>query len=188
MKVITKMTGLRLLEEIVNNNLSCGTMIRCKNQNISDAMEIPIYEYYIFTKNDGRFHRCDENGKLGVKGQNRFMNYGTLTKEFEIVEIIEVDEDPTEREKIFENIYRQNKMLHKAIYDYLGEPYEYKNGKITPISQLKKDKDIEEIEYIVRCNSGYEDERLNKDFSNLCNKVNINTLKINELIRKIKNN
>ena len=86
MKIIGKMTGLRLLEEITNNNISCKTMIRCKNESISDVMEIPIYDYYIFTKGDGRFHRCDENGKLGAKGQKRFMNYGTLTKEFEILE------------------------------------------------------------------------------------------------------
>ena len=113
-----------------------------------------------------------------------------LNDEVEIIEetkeIIEESENITEKERIFNYIHRQNKMLHKAIYDYLGEPYEYKNGKITPISQLKKDKDIEEIEYVVIFNAGYEDERLNKDFSNLCNKVNINTLKINELIRKIK--
>ena len=91
MKIIGKMTGLRLLEEITNNNISCGTMIRYKRDDLilCSNPPKPVYEYYKFTKGDGRFHRCDENGKLGAKGQKRFMNYGTLTKEFEILEEVE---------------------------------------------------------------------------------------------------
>lgn len=91
MKVIGKMTGLRLLEEIINNNLSCGTMIRYKRDDLilcSNPPQ-PVYEYYKYTAGDKRFHRCDENGKLGATGQQRFMNYGTLKKEFEILEIEE---------------------------------------------------------------------------------------------------
>lgn len=95
MKVITKMNGLRLLEEIANNNLSCGTMIRYKREDIALMTNPPqpVYEYYKYTAGDKRFHRCDENGKLGSKGQQRFMNYGTLKKEFEVVEIIEKDKE-----------------------------------------------------------------------------------------------
>lgn len=88
MKVITKMTGLRLLEEIVNNNLSCGTIIRHKREDVAlmSNPPQPVYEYYKYTAGDKRFHRCNENGKLGAKGQPSFMNYQTLYKEFEIIE------------------------------------------------------------------------------------------------------
>lgn len=88
MKVIGKMTGLRLLEEITNNNLSCGTMIRYKREDIILPTNPPkyVYEYYIYTAGDKRFHRCNEEGKLGANGQQRFMCYATLKKEFEIIE------------------------------------------------------------------------------------------------------
>ena len=92
-KVITKMTGLRLLEEIVNNNLPCGTMIRYKREDIALMTNPPqpVYEYYKYTAGDKRFHRCDENGKLGAKGQIRFMSYSSMKKEYEVLEIIEED-------------------------------------------------------------------------------------------------
>ena len=95
MKVITKMTGLRLLEEIVNNNLSCGTIIRHKREDVAlmSNPPQPVYEYYKYTAGDKRFHRCNENGKLGAKGQPSFMNYQTLYKEFVIKEEdIEIEE------------------------------------------------------------------------------------------------
>lgn len=90
-KVTGKTTGLRLLEEIINNNLSCGTMIRYKRNDVAlmSNPPQPVYEYYKYTAGDKRFHRCDENGKLGAIGQQRFMNYATLKKEFEILEIEE---------------------------------------------------------------------------------------------------
>lgn len=88
-----KVNGLELLQMIVNDELECGTMIRYKRE---DLMLLPyplqpVYEYYKYTTGDKRFHRCDENGKLGATGQQRFMNYSTLNKTFEIVETIEDD-------------------------------------------------------------------------------------------------
>ena len=74
MKVIAKLTGLQLLEESINNNLSCGTMIRYKNDNhvlIKNGVLEPVYAYYKYTAGDKRFHRCDSNGKLGAKGQKK---------------------------------------------------------------------------------------------------------------------
>jgi len=165
-------------------------------------MKITIYELLELIKND----KAPKKIKYGlttytyaydyIDNENNYLfqrlveyEYLTnmLTKE---VEIIEVDEDPTEREKIFENIYRQNKMLHKAIYDYLGEPYEYKNGKITPISQLKKDKDIEELN--IPCNfkcskngmTNSDREQLDFNFKNIENKINDLIKEVN----KLKNN
>lgn len=46
-------------------------------------------------------------------------------------------------EKLIDYLYERNQDLHKAIYDYIGEPYQCENGKITPISQLELDKIIE---------------------------------------------
>lgn len=113
MKVITKMTGLRLLEEAINGNLSCGTMVRYKREDIilTSNPPQPVYEYYIFTKGDGRFHRCDENGKLGAKGQNRFMGYATMKKELEVVELEK--EEPLE-DMIDENLF-EDKEIEKII-------------------------------------------------------------------------
>ena len=106
MKVITKMTGLRLLEEIVNNNLSCGTIIRHKREDVAlmSNPPQPVYEYYKYTAGDKRFHRCNENGKLGAKGQPSFMNYQTLYKEFEIIdEDKEIEELRIKQEKNIKN-------------------------------------------------------------------------------------
>ena len=79
-----KASGFELLEMIKEKKLEDGTIIRCENIQISDVMEIPIYEYYIYTAQEKKFHRCNKDGKLGVKGQIRFLNYETLYKEFEV--------------------------------------------------------------------------------------------------------
>ena len=41
------------------------------------------YDYYIY-HNDNMFHRCNKDGKLGSKYQDRFLNYKVLQKTFEI--------------------------------------------------------------------------------------------------------
>lgn len=89
MKVITKTDGIDLLKMIANDELECGTMIRYKRNDLvlTSNPPQPVYEYYKYTAGDKKFHRCDENGKLGAKGQQRFINYSTLNKVFEIVEI-----------------------------------------------------------------------------------------------------
>lgn len=143
MKIIGKMTGLRLLEEIINNNLSCGTMVRCKNQSVSDAMEIPIYDYYIFTKGDGRFHRCDEKGKLGAKGQKRFMGYSTLKKEFEILEIIEEEKDIEELNK---------NLFWDSDYKLSEENYQESGKRITVVLQDISDKVDELVRKVNKLN------------------------------------
>ena len=91
MKVITKIDGIDLLKMIANDELKCGTMIRHMSEDVILATNPPqpVYEYYKYTAGDKKFHRCDENGKLGAKGQQRFINYSTLNKIFEIVEIEE---------------------------------------------------------------------------------------------------
>lgn len=96
MKIINKLDGIELLQMIANDEIDCGTMIRYKRNDVAlmSNPPQPVYEYYKYTAGDKRFHRCDENGKLGATGQQRFMNYSTLNKTFEIVETIE--DDPLE--------------------------------------------------------------------------------------------
>lgn len=82
-----KASGSELLEMIKENKLECGTIIRYDTGDVErfpSGEERKIYEYYRYTAGDKRFHRCDKDGKLGVKGQKRFMNYETIYKEFEV--------------------------------------------------------------------------------------------------------
>ena len=162
MKIITKMTGLRLLEEIVNNNLSCGTMIRYKRDDVAlmSNPPQPVYEYYKYTAGDKRFHRCNEKGRLGAKGQQRFMNYGTLKKEFEIVELIE------------EEIEKPLKIRGYAVY-------KNKDGmSFRPI--IDEEQDIEELEIIE--DGG--DTGINGEYMNY-KQFRVVGYKINELVRAV---
>lgn len=140
MKVITKMTGLRLLEEIVNNNLSCGTIIRHKREDVAlmSNPPQPVYEYYKYTAGDKRFHRCNENGKLGAKGQPSFMNYQTLYKEFEIIE------EDKEIEKLgYFNLCKSNEdgdlqLTYTGVADTFDEVYEKINELVKAVNSIKK--------------------------------------------------
>ena len=46
------------------------------------------YDYYIY-QNDNMFHRCNKEGKLGAKYQDRFLNYKVLEKDFEFYCVLE---------------------------------------------------------------------------------------------------
>ena len=135
MKVITKMTGLRLLEEIVNNNLSCGTIIRHKREDVAlmSNPPQPVYEYYKYTAGDKRFHRCNENGKLGAKGQPSFMNYQTLYKEFEIIEEDkEIEELRIKQEKNIKNNWKWK--IEDTEHDYnISTPQKIMGEKINEL-------------------------------------------------------
>lgn len=148
MKVITKMTGLRLLEEVVNNNLSCGTMIRHKRQDIAlmSNPPQPVYEYYKYTAGDKRFHRCNENGKLGAKGQPSFMNYQTLYKEFEIIEEdkeiekleIYSDEKNFNEEIHFKNILKVSKNGECEVTEEISVIVDKINELVKVVNSIKK--------------------------------------------------
>lgn len=175
MKIIGKMTGLRLLEEIANNNLSCGTMVRYKRDDLilTSNPPQPVYEYYKYTVGDKRFHRCDENGKLGATGQQRFMNYSTLNKTFEIVEM----------DKEFE-IYKMGKT---AIYQSAD------SISIRPI--IEEEQDIKEIsnDHEFYCYSQYETYKneidkvlyILKAINSVNDRLSITNNKINELIKAV---
>lgn len=86
MKVIKQtFSGLDILEMIKEDKIGCGEIIRHKREDVINQDGTPIYDYYKFTGWDKKFHRCNEKGKLGVKGQERFMIYNTIYKDFEFV-------------------------------------------------------------------------------------------------------
>ena len=83
------MKGYKILSKVLNDEIKPKTIIRTghESQYFDDYGK---YDYYL-VENDKMLHRCDENGKLGAKFQDRFLNYKILQKDFEIVKIIEED-------------------------------------------------------------------------------------------------
>ena len=79
-----KVDGITLLQMDRDEKLKPKTIVRTSHNReyFDDYRE---YDYYIYFENK-QFHRCDENGKLGAKFQDRFLNYDVLRKEFEIIE------------------------------------------------------------------------------------------------------
>lgn len=78
--------GYEILHKAMNGELENGTIIKTKHerQYCDDWRE---GDYYIYFK-DGMFHRCNGNGKLGAKYQDRFLNYKVLKKDFEFVSVL----------------------------------------------------------------------------------------------------
>lgn len=83
--------GYEYLYKAMNGELENGTIIKTKHksQYFDDYQE---YDYYIY-RNDGMFHRCNEQGKLGAKYQDRFLNYKVLNKNFEFDCVLATEED-----------------------------------------------------------------------------------------------
>lgn len=147
MKVITKIDGIDLLKMIANDELKCGTMIRHMSEDVILATNPPqpVYEYYKYTAGDKKFHRCDENGKLGAKGQQRFINYSTLNKVFEIVEIEEkeIKKLDTKRYKYSLTLgYNYNCMCEnfEEIKDEFKRTQDKINELVKAVNSLKENK------------------------------------------------
>lgn len=160
MKVITKVDGIDLLNMIVNDDLECGTMIRYKREDIilTSNPPQPVYEYYKYTAGDKKFHRCDENGKLGSKGQQRFINYSTLYKVFEIVE-------PYLQEDVEEDLNPLEDLIDESLFE---------------------DKDIEKLESYISFGWGGTCKDLDRavlfsDFEKIGNKINELIDEVNKL-------
>lgn len=79
------MTGIDLLKMAQEGKLNSKTIVKTSHERhyFDDRDE----DYYIYQ--DNMFHRCNENGKLGSKYQDRFLNYKILSKSFKIYKIIE---------------------------------------------------------------------------------------------------
>ena len=78
-----KVDGITLLEMARDNKLKSRTILKTEHE--KQYFDDRDYDYYIYF-GDNQFHRCNEKGILGSKFQNRFLNYETLKKEFELIE------------------------------------------------------------------------------------------------------
>jgi hypothetical protein len=78
------MKGYTYLKYGLDGDLEPKTIIRTEHISKYESFDgTKDYDYYIF-ENDNMFHRCDKNGKLGAKYQDRFLNYKVLNKDFEM--------------------------------------------------------------------------------------------------------
>lgn len=116
--------GYELLVMANKGELKPKTIIRTihKREYFDDNKD---YDYYIY-HNDKMFHRCHEDGRLGSKFQNRFLNYEVLQQDFEIYKEIEEKIEPyteltnlawtkEQQDNLIDNFDRINTILNKLI-------------------------------------------------------------------------
>lgn len=85
------MKGYEILSKVLNNELKPKTIIMTKHE-IEYFDDSKDYDFYL-VENDKMIHRCNKEGKLGEKFQDRFLNYKVLQKDFEIYKVIEEEKD-----------------------------------------------------------------------------------------------
>ena len=122
------MKGYTYLKYGLDGELEPKTIIR--TEHISEYFdETKDYDYYIF-ENDNMFHRCNKDGKLGAKYQDRFLNYKVLNKEFQLYCVLEEPQEhkiPEKLENIIKDTYIEAPdnftLMNKIneILDYLEE-------------------------------------------------------------------
>ena len=96
------MKGYTYLKYGLDGELEPKTIIRTEHISEYESFDgTKDYDYYIFG-NDNMFHRCDKNGKLGAKYQDRFLNYKVLNKEFEMYCVLEEQQEHKIPEKLNE--------------------------------------------------------------------------------------
>lgn len=83
------MKGYEILSKVLNNELKAKTIIMTKHE-IEYFDDSKDYDFYL-VGNDKMIHRCNKEGKIGAKFQDRFLNYKVLQKDFEIYKVIEKD-------------------------------------------------------------------------------------------------
>lgn len=107
--------GYEYLYKAMNGELENGTIIKTKHksQYFDDYQE---YDYYIYC-NDGMFRRCNEQGELGTKYQDGFLNYKVLNKNFEFYCVLATEED--NRIEKFSTEYTYSE-LYFEIINYLN--------------------------------------------------------------------
>lgn len=109
---------------------------------IANGEEVPkVIKYGIYGEENSIFTYYEEEKEYYNDGAGYLsVSNSYLNDEVEIIE--------TENEKLLKQLRKENQAilkLHRAIYDYIGEPYKYENGKITPISQIEENKEIKEL-------------------------------------------
>ena len=90
------MKGYEILSKVLNNELKPKTIIMTKHE-IEYFDDSKDYDFYL-VGNDKMIHRCNKEGKLDAKFQDRFLNYKVLQKDFEIYKVIEEEKEIEELE------------------------------------------------------------------------------------------
>ena len=136
------MKGIDLLKMAYNSELKPKTIVETihEKQYFDDLNENDYYIYH----NDNMFHRCNKDGKLGSKYQDRFLNYKVLEKEFRIVKILE--DKPEHIEKITldgdENIiYYEDGEKHRFNTNKQNKYFAHKINEISKAVNYLLDKD-----------------------------------------------
>ena len=94
------MKGYTYLKYGLDGDLEPKTIIRTEHISEFESFDgTKDYDYYIF-ENDNMFHRCNKDGKLGAKYQDRFLNYKVLNKEFELYCVLEEPQEHKIPEKL----------------------------------------------------------------------------------------
>ena len=106
------MKGYTYLKYGLDGDLEPKTIIRTEHISEYESFDgTKDYDYYIF-ENDNMFHRCNKDGKLGAKYQDRFLNYKVLNKEFQLYSVLE---EPQEH-KIPDKIDQWDRKWHYTYY------------------------------------------------------------------------
>ena len=94
------MKGYTYLKYGLDGELEPKTIIRTEHISEYESFDgTKDYDYYIF-ENDNMFHRCNKDGKLGAKYQDRFLNYKVLNKEFELYGVLKEPQEHKIPEKL----------------------------------------------------------------------------------------
>jgi hypothetical protein len=121
------MKGYTYLKYGLDGDLEPKTIIRTEHiseyENFDGTKD---YDYYIF-ENDNMFHRCDKNGKLGAKYQDRFLNYKVLNKDFEMYCVLEEPQEHKIPDKICTNriINTKDILEFEMIQNKINAEYTY---------------------------------------------------------------
>lgn len=129
-----KIDGIEILRMARDGELKPKSILKTKHE-IQLFDDCRNFDYYIYF-GDNQFHRCDENGKLGVKFQNRFLNYEVLAKEFEIIEPVEENEDIEQLDPF--NYDEFKNMTSKERFEATIVEYDKINELVIAINKLKK--------------------------------------------------
>ena len=120
-----KIKGYDILKYALDRDIEYNTIIR-KKHTYEDGYD---YDYYIYCK-DRMFHRCNKDGKLGAKYQDRFLNYKVLEKDFEFYKVLEEDMPTVSEEQVLFNklSYENQQFILKQMR--LLQPCEIKENRI----------------------------------------------------------
>ena len=122
--------GYDILKGALDRDIEYNTIIRTKHTITNEDLgKIIDYDYYIYGK-DRMFHRCNSEGKIGAKYQDRFLNYKVLEKDFEFYKILEEDMPTVSEEQVLFNklSYENQQFILKQMR--LLQPCEIKENRI----------------------------------------------------------